>query len=235
MNPIESRKTDWNVIWQKYGHWLYALILPVYLVFFFVAEAVVNSDFPYQVMYHPLDDLIPFCEWFYIPYVLWYPFMLIPGLYLGIKDPAGFRRYMTYIGVSFIGAVMLFLLFPTGQELRPDLTTLGRENFLTDAIGVLYQTDTNTNVCPSLHVVGSLAAVFGIFHQPRLRRTIWMPVGAVALCILITLSTVFLKQHSVLDVFWALPYSFSLYGLIYLLPPLLRKSAAQKSSSIEAE
>lgn len=209
--------------WQRYHHWLYALVLPVYLVLFFVAEHIVGPDSAYTVIEHPLDALIPFCEWFYIPYVLWYPFMVSVGLYLAFKDGAGFKRYMTYIGITFIAAVGLFILFPNGQELRPDLDTLGRDNLFIRAIRVLYIADTNTNVCPSLHVVGSMAAVFGIFHHPRLRKTVWMPIGGIILAVLICLSTVFLKQHSVIDVFVGIPYGLLLYGAVYWLPLLLTK------------
>lgn len=227
----QTRITN-NPHWQRYHHWLYALVLPVYLVLFFVAEHIVGPDSAYTVIEHPLDALIPFCEWFYIPYVLWYPFMVSVGLYLAFKDDAGFKRYMTYIGITFIAAVGLFILFPTGQELRPDLDTLGRDNLFIRAIRVLYIADTNTNVCPSLHVVGSMAAVFGIFHHPRLRKTVWMPIGGIILAVLICLSTVFLKQHSVIDVFVAIPYSLLLYGMIYWVPTLLIKP---RSASAIAE
>ena len=207
-----------NPRWQQYHHWLYALILPLYLTVFFIQETILDGSTGYTAIYHPLDDLIPFCEWFYIPYVLWYPFMGLVGLYLAFKDGAGFKRYMTYIGVSFFAALAFFALFPNGQDLRPDLAALGRDNLFIRAIAVLYSVDTNTNVCPSLHVVGSMAAVFGIFHHPRLRKTVWLPVGGILLCVLICLSTVFLKQHSVIDVIVAVPYGFLTYGMVYWLP-----------------
>ncbi len=212
-----------STAWQQYHHWLYALVLPVYLVLFFVAEHVVGPDSAYTVIEHPLDTLIPFCEWFYIPYVLWYPFMVSVGLYLGFKDSVGFKRYMTYIGITFIAAVGLFILFPNGQELRPDLDTLGRDNLFVRAIRILYVADTNTNVCPSLHVVGSMAAVFGILHHPRLRKTVWMPICGIILAVFICLATVFLKQHSVIDVFVGIPYGMLLYGAVYWLPAMLTK------------
>ncbi len=217
--------------WQQYHHWLYVLVLPVYLALFFLAEYIVGPDADYAVVYHPLDDLIPFCEWFYIPYVMWYPFMGLVGLYLAFKDGTGFKRYMTYIGITFIGAIGLFLLFPNGQDLRPDIAALGRDNLFTRAIAALYVADTNTNVCPSLHVVGSMAAVFGIFHHPRLRKTVWLPVGGIILAVSICLSTVFLKQHSVVDVFVGIPYGLILYGAVYWLPALWNKLTAKRTQS----
>lgn len=201
--------------WQKYGHWLYALILPLYLAGFFIEEYFIDGSAPYMVSYMPMDDRIPFSEWWYIFYVLWYPFLGGVGLYLAFRDPRGFKRYMTYIGISFFTALGLFALFPNGQDLRPDLAALGRENIFTRLIGLLYASDTNTNVCPSLHVVGSMAAVFAIFHNDRLRRTRWLPIAGCVLACLISVSTVTLKQHSLLDVLVAIPYAMLLYRLIY--------------------
>lgn len=221
-----------HALWRKYGHWLYTLVLPIYLAAFFIQEGIIDETFPYMVSYIPLDDCIPFCEWFYLFYVLWYPFMGVLGLYLAFTDAIGYKRYMTFIGVSFFTAIALFALFPNGQNLRVDIATLGRDNFCTRAIAALYQTDTNTNVCPSLHVVGSMAVVFGVFHNTTLRRTIWLPAGATLLALLITASTVFIKQHSILDVFVAIPYALILYVAVYWMPSWLR---VPRTSSVTTE
>ncbi len=221
MSRLSQHKN--NPMWQKYHHWLYTLVLPVYLFFFFLTEQLIDGNADYIVSYVPLDDLIPFCEYFFIPYVLWYPFMLSVGLYLGFKEPQNFKRYMTYIGASFLTAIVLFVLFPNGQDLRPDIAALDRDNLFTRAIASLYETDTNTNVCPSLHVVGSMAAAFGVFHSDRLRRTVWLPIAAVVLAILIILSTVFIKQHSIVDAYVGIPYGGLFYGLIYWLPKWLKR------------
>ena len=211
----QLRRNEPSPGWQKYGHWLYALILPLYLAGFFLEEHFIDGSAPYLVSYMPIDAHIPFCEWWYIFYVLWYPLLGGVGLYLAFRDPKGFKRYMTYIGVSFFTALLLFALFPNGQDLRPDLDTLGRENLFTRLIGVLYASDTNTNVCPSLHVVGSLAAWFAVLHNDRLRRTRWVPIVVGVLACLISISTVMIKQHSLLDMIVGVPYALFLYRLLY--------------------
>ena len=211
----QLRRNEPSSGWQKYGHWLYALILPLYLAGFFIEEHFIDGSAPYLVSYMPIDAHIPFCEWWYIFYVLWYPLLGGVGLYLAFRDPKGFKRYMTYIGVSFFTALLLFALFPNGQDLRPNLDTLGRENLFTRLIGVLYASDTNTNVCPSLHVVGSLAAWFAVLHNDRLRRTRWVPIVVGVLACLISVSTVMIKQHSLLDMIVGVPYALFLYRLLY--------------------
>ena len=42
-----------------------------YFVLFFLTEKLIPREACY-VVYSPLDDCIPFCEWFLIPYVFWY-------------------------------------------------------------------------------------------------------------------------------------------------------------------
>ncbi len=218
MGRMKTLRQTKAALWTTYRHWLYVLILPVYFVGFFAVESLIDSQFPYMVTYLPLDDRIPFCEWFVLAYVLWYPFMVSIGLCLGITNPQGFRKYMTYIGISFMLSLVIFLLFPNGQNLRVDLDALGRENLCTRLIGALYTADTNTNVCPSLHVVGSMAVVFGVLHDARLRKSVWAPVASIVIASCIIASTVLIKQHSIVDVLVGVPYGLLIYGLVYWVP-----------------
>ncbi len=203
---------------RPHSHWLYALLLPLYLIGFFLIERLVDGSRPYFVSYLPLDDHIPFCEWFVIFYVLWYPFMGGVGIYLACREPTGFKRYMTYIGATFLSSLLLFLIFPNGQDLRPVTDTLGRDNIATQIVNGIYAADTNTNVCPSIHVVGSIAAVFGILHSERLRRCVPLCIGGCVLAALICASTVLIKQHSILDVLVGIVYALAFYPLVYRLP-----------------
>lgn len=98
------------------------------------------------------------------------------------------------------------------QNLRP--AAFERDNVLTRFMAGFYQFDTNTNVCPSLHVIGSFAAMFGGWHTKRFSTPVWRTV-LVVLTVLISISTVFLKQHSVLDIPPALALSLIAYVLVY--------------------
>ncbi len=87
---------------------------------------------------------------------------------------------------------------------------------------MIYSADTNTNVCPSMHVIGSFAAMFGVFDCKKLRKTVAAPIVAVLLTLLVSASTVLVKQHSIVDVFWGIVASAVLYGIVYGL--LCRKA-----------
>mgnify|MGYP000801326947 FL=1 len=134
---------------QENRYLWFALILPAYLLAFAWVEAWIPAD-ACRPTYIPLDDQIPFLEGFIVPYMLWFPMLLAMGLYLARYDHEGFKRYMTYIGVAFFSVIALYLLFPNRQDLR--VTQFPRENLFTRLVALVYSQDTNTNVCPSLHV-----------------------------------------------------------------------------------
>ena len=178
---------------------LLAAFWPVFGLCFYALEWLVPGR-QYHVMYHPIDDRIPFCELFLIPYLFWFAFLVGMHLYLLLYDVNGFRRFMGFLIVTFSITMVIYLLFPTCQELRP--TEFARDNAFTRFLAFFYRFDTNTNVCPSMHVIGSLAVGFAAAHTDALKA--WK--GVFRLCaVLICASTVFLKQHSVVDVLLALP------------------------------
>ncbi len=202
---------------ELFGRWLrghryvwLTLYVPVYLLAFFVLEHAVTAD--YWVSYLPLDDLIPFCEYFVVPYCLWYPFLVLSGLYLLIKDGDGFKRYMYFIIIGFSASLLICALFPNGQDLRP--AVLPNSGFFCQIIGYLYSIDTNTNVLPSMHVVGCTAAVCALLSSPAVRSK-WLKAGAVLLSLLIVAATVLIKQHSVLDIFAAIALCIPVFFVVY--------------------
>ncbi len=195
---------------KDFSHALYVLILPLYLISFFTVEAIVTEN--YWVSYMSLDSHIPFLEGFLIPYYMWYPFMGILGVYLLFRDGEAFKKFMSFIGLSFMTAIVIFLVFPNGQDLRPE--AFPRNNIFTRAIAGLYTADTNTNVLPSLHVVGSFAVPFAAQNCKSLKKP-WLIAFLYFIAVLISISTVFIKQHSILDVIIAVPYSIIFYILVY--------------------
>lgn len=190
-------------------HVWYVLLLPVYLLLFFAVEKLVPADGDYWVSYIPLDDKIPFVPVFIIPYVCWYPLLVGVGLYLLAFDGPNFKKYMLFIMTGFYTALLFCLLVPNGQDLRPELEPDG---LFTRLIAGIYAADTNTNVFPSMHVIGSIGAAIAAWRSDGLRR--YFPlilVVAAAVCA----STVLVKQHSILDIFggilWCVPLYFCFF------------------------
>lgn len=207
----------------QYKHLLLLLFWPAFgLVFMslerlapMIWEAVTGNPLVYYDIVSPLDAHIPFCEIFAIPYYFWFVFLIGMILYGLLFDTEAFRNYMWFVILTYSATAIIYILFPNMQSLRP--TELPRDNFFTDIIRGLYEFDTNTNVCPSIHVLGSVAVCLAGLHSKRLQSMGWR-LFFVLSTVLITLSTVFLKQHSVIDIYAALALSAAVYPLVYVLP-----------------
>lgn len=210
----------WNDLHsEQFRHLKLLLYWPFFGILFYMAEQVFLER-EYHVMWCPLDDAIPFCEWFLIPYLFWFVYLAGMHLYLMIAEVPAFRRMMYFIILTYSAALVAFFVSPSCQELRP--AEFPRDSVLTRFLEEFYAFDTNTNVCPSLHCVGSMAVVFGAWDAESLRR--WR-VPFTAMGLLICVSTVFVKQHSILDVFWAMVVCAAAYGAVYLLPEKGRSKA----------
>lgn len=204
---------------RKFGRecW-YLLYLPIYLLMFVAVEHLVVDN--YWVSWCTLDDMIPFVRQFVLVYVLWYPLMLGTTLYLLLKDRRAFLRYARSVVLGLTACMLTFVLLPSGQELRP--AEVPGSDLTARLLRAIYAADTNTNVFPSMHVVGTLAAVIGIFDSRSAPRGVqW---GVAALGVLINASTVLIKQHSVLDILGGVVLYWLVYLAVYRLPELNRSS-----------
>lgn len=189
LNTDEFRHLKWLIFW------------PIYLLIFWAAERWIHFSY-YHPMYSPIDDLIPFCEWFVIPYMFWFLYLAGIHLYAMIYEPTTLVRLIRFLIITHTVTMLIYFLYPTCQELRP--THFERDNILTRFMAAFYAFDTNTNVCPSIHVIDSIAVLGAAWHSDNLGSVGWR-VFFVVSTTLISVSTVFLKQHSILDVLAALP------------------------------
>ncbi len=205
---------------RKYSHIFLLLFWPIHGALFYLYERVIPLKF--HAVECSLDSLIPFNEYMIVPYYLWYAYMIGIMVYWLFRDVNEFRMYMNFIIIGYLLTLLFYLIYPTEQNLRP--TEFERDNIFVDMVRDLYITDTNTNVCPSLHVIGQMAAFFGAWrvkvkaNLTVLWRVFWI-ISTLAVCA----STVNLKQHSIIDVFAGLAVSVLMYFVAYKWLPMLAK------------
>ena len=219
LNPpvVDYRKLRLNnLLAPEFRHVLLLIYWPMYLLTFIILEPLPVS----YTIYSPLDDLIPFCEWFVIPYLGWMVALLFMSLYTLAYDIPAFKRFMYNLILTTIIAETCYIIWPNQQLLRVDLASLGRANPLTWVVNIIYTVDSNTNVCPSLHCIDAFAILFAALDIPRFRKPKWV-VFFVIFALMICASTVFIKQHSILDFFAALPVVAFGWLTVYL-PALLK-------------
>lgn len=194
----------------QFSHLKLLLGWVVYFILYFLTENLIPVERCTPV-WMPLDDLIPFCEWFLLPYVFWYALIVISLGYFLLYNVDSFKRLQTFIIITQVCAMVIYIVFPNRQDLRP--AEFPRENFLTACIGFLYRFDTNTGVCPSLHVAYSIG-IASVWVKQKYASKLWRGFVVVAV-ILICLSTMFIKQHSAVDFFVALPVCLLAEILVY--------------------
>ena len=198
---IDYRKLRLNNIrTAQYRHLLLLLGWVGYFVMYALTENLIPAEKCHPVHIY-LDDVVPFCEWFVIPYVSWYLLIVGSLLYFGFYSVDSFKKLQTYIIITQIFAMAVYIIYPNRQDLRPQV--FPRENVLTWILGMIYRIDTNTGVCPSLHVGYSL----GIASTWLREKTVpgWVRAMSAVWCGIICISVAFVKQHSVLDIFAAIP------------------------------
>ena len=184
----------------EFSHLTLLLFWPVYGIAFYTLERGLPGRIYFPVE-NVFDSYIPFCELFFIPYLFWFVYLIGMVVYGCLFDVNAFRRYMYFIMVSYTVTIVIYMLFPTCQNLRP--SAFDRDNALTRMVADFYRYDTNTNVCPSIHVLGSFGVLYGAWHSRHFSGRGWRCVFII-LTLVISVSTVFMKQHSIIDVFAAL-------------------------------
>ncbi len=194
----------------------YAWILSyffVYMIWFTYLERTVTKVF--HPIHSRLDDFIPFQEIFIIPYFLWFLYIAVTVAYFLLTSKQDFIKCCTYLFTGMTICLIIYTVWPNGHHLRVDLNSLGRSNIFITMLSKIYAMDTPTNVFPSIHVFNSVGALIAINRSEKLHNIKWLHLGAFVLTVLICMSTVFLKQHSFLDILGALVLNIILYVIIY--------------------
>ena len=194
----------------QYRHLYYLLYWAVYGFFFFFLEKLNRTS--YTDMATVLDKYIPFCEYFIISYALWFVYMAFIIIYIFFFDIESFKKFSIFAMITYSVAVITYFVFPSMQSLRP--AVFERDNIFVTAVKFLYTIDTPTNVCPSVHVIGSMAGLFAVLNSKKLGTAagkIFFTAAAVIICA----STMFLKQHAAVDVIAGLAVAFITYPFVY--------------------
>ena len=164
-------------------------------------------------MHVSLDNYIPFNEYFIIPYFLWFFYVAGAILYFFFTDTKSYYRLCAFLFIGMTISLAVCTVFPNGTAFRPAINP--EKNIFSWLVFHLYRTDTCTNVFPSIHVFNSIGVHLAVMHSERLKNISWVKIGSFILMFSICLSTVFLKQHSVLDGLASIAMAYCLYGFTY--------------------
>ena len=172
-----------------------AIYMVIYMPTFFWVESLEHAG-GFHIIHTAIDDMIPVVEVFIIPYALWLPYLVIGMISIAVRSRTISRitSYMLMAGMTLF--IIISLVYPNALELRAHIPD--RENIFMDLIIYLHAIDTPTDVLPSLHVYDALAVAAGL-HMAFKDKKLLLVLSDI-LVVLIVLSTMFIKQHSIIDV-----------------------------------
>ena len=180
-------------------------IVPAYgffpLVFSFVfnclvysgSRAVAGSWYHHNIESN-LDLRLPFLPQFLIIYFGCYIFWAANYILAARQDREEVYRFFTADFISRCVCLVIFLAYPTTNT-RPVIEGSGFWDLLA---GWLYSIDAADNLFPSIHCLVSWFCFLAVKGQKKI--PIWYKAVSIILAVLVFHSTLFTKQHVIVDV-----------------------------------
>lgn len=190
---------------------LLLLYFPLYLAAFRYLENITPEHL--HIISSPLDQYIPFLPVFIIPYLFWFVYIALPGMYFLFCEREVFCRLMYFGMIGMTVFLLISYVYPNGLAIRPE-HLIGESVFI-KLTRYVYSVDTSTNVLPSIHVFNSIGIYLAVKDSDNLRKKKGIRYASLTITVLIILSTMFVKQHSVVDVIAGLLLSCVASNLIY--------------------
>lgn len=180
----------------------WALLVPGVHIFYFIEREPRNQTYNFKLA---IDDLIPFNNFFIIPYVFWYFFQawaLI--LFASVRPKRYFQLLFSLVSGTLI-CDLIFYFLPS-IVIRPVVQGHG---FLDEMVRNFYLWDYPSNCFPSIHVLYTVLIalfIYASFQDKAIR------IFTIVCAVMISIPTLFVKQHYLLDV---LAGTFLAIGLFF--------------------
>ncbi len=211
---MDQNKTNYSpahILAREHLFTVICLYTVFYIFWFRHLEQTVSGD--YLIMHTKVDEWIPFLPVFIVPYLLWFLYIFAALVYFSRADKDEAADLCLFLALGMTSSLLICTLFPNGTDLR--IAANPANGFFEHLVWMIQRTDTPTNVFPSIHVFNALAVHAAVARSKTLRRHPLVQGLSLLLMVSICLSTVFLKQHSVLDVLGALLLGYFVYAVIY--------------------
>lgn len=212
---------------SRYKHaWVFVYFI-FYLPWYFGLQLRGNTGF--HDVYTAIDRATPFVAWFIYPYVYWFLFVAGTIAYLFFTHKEDFYKCVAFLFIGMTVCLIIFTIYPTSYDHRPAMIEGSPlETFL---VQFIYTADKSQNVFPSIHVYNSIGCAIALIKCQNFSQSKMIKIFASVSAIMITLSTMFIKQHSILDAISASLLAIVLYVLIYQIDILKIEKRLDKAKS----
>ncbi len=185
-----------KINWKKYSPLLLMLMFPVLGWMYALTNNIENQEVYSLAM--AVDEAIPFVKWFALPYSVWIFYIYVCLVYFFMKDiNVYYRNLMTYA----ICALLCYLIYSVFQTTVARPPVIGDDPF-SWLMRYIYNRDQPYNCFPSIHCFSSYMVMRAIWTSSF--RNKWNMTLITGMSSLIIMSTLFVKQHVVMDVLGAI-------------------------------
>jgi membrane-associated phospholipid phosphatase len=196
---ILSRYTD-----QVTGHTdTISILLAMSGVFMYIATFRVEPKYSFGTR---LDAKIPLLPIFVLPYIAFFPYLIVTVVTLW-RTPL-FEPFLIAIAIAGWMAGVIWYVLPAAM-MRPQIKN---NDLLSRLVKYIYHLDAEANTFPSAHVFYALICSYFLSLAHPQYMTLFAFVGT-----LIVLSTLFVRQHHLADVFGGAAWAFTAIYMAYSL------------------
>ncbi|MBS5939584.1 phosphatase PAP2 family protein [Clostridium sp.] len=187
-NIVKNFIFKYNLQDVKWMDLTWLLVMPIININYLLAGYLAESGTSLAL---ELDKEIPFISVFIFPYVYWYIFILLGLVFILSKDRERYGRTLLAIYVAMCICYLFYYFYPV-EISRPVIANTTIPNRL---VNIIYENDRPLNCFPSIHVLNT----YIIMRFTKLKDSkSWFWYTNIS-GILIMLSTLFIKQHFILD------------------------------------
>ncbi|GAA0373955.1 phosphatase PAP2 family protein [Paenibacillus motobuensis] len=149
---------------------------------------------PIHVLSSPIDDRLPLIPAMAIPYIGWYPYIIIGIMYLCLKDRSAYYRTLIVMNIGLIVCYLIYFFYQT-TVIRPEVFPDRWDRKL--LLDFVYGVDNPYNCFPSIHALHSYVIMRGALAAKTVRKSIKTAFVIGAMTIIV--STLLVKQHVIYD------------------------------------
>ncbi|MFC3768263.1 phosphatase PAP2 family protein [Paenibacillus sp. GCM10012303] len=208
---------------RQYYPLLWMLAIPILNIFYGILNRPGMRTYDLSTR---VDEMLPFLPVFVIPYLIWYPFIAACLVTLFYRNRATYYRTLFALCLGLVISYIFFYFYQSGIT-RPQLG----EGFLYSLVQFVYHNDAPYNCFPSIHVLTTYLMIKSskqAFPHVGLRWTIHLLAWS------IILSTVFVKQHVLLDIAGGIAVAEITYFVIGLVPAWARSRSRNPGKAFGA-
>ena len=200
----------------------FALQYGLYRLGNFLSVQIGTINYAFECKIPFLDDLFPVIPVFAVIYVYSYVFWIMGPMAVSMTKKHNFINYIYGLSLAYLIGFLFFVFVPTYMDRVSEglMEIADKPGFFNGLLKTIYAADGSEkafNLMPSYHCLISAYCYLGIRKQPEISKG--FKIYSFVMAALIVLSTLYTKQHYIIDCITGVGISVLCYMLMEKLDP----------------